>query len=149
MCQENFLFIHSVTYSTIQILKHGGTITPTYDPQLNTHIITEAGEEKTRRTLGLRHIQDIPDHIPTVKWNYVLSCRPNTNLSRMEFMHASFSCRMEAGRDWKATRGNEGRSKGKGKAVVMDNRSDGGGGGAAAAAAAPRNEQDGEVSRIE
>lgn len=56
-----------------QIVKHGGTLIPTYDPTTVTHIVTDAPRPATLRALGYKRLSEIPDHIPTVKWDWVLS----------------------------------------------------------------------------
>lgn len=56
-----------------QIVKHGGTLLPTYDASLVTHIVTDAQRRPTLRALGLRSLDDIPNHVPTVTWGWVIS----------------------------------------------------------------------------
>ncbi|KDQ56029.1 hypothetical protein JAAARDRAFT_79538 [Jaapia argillacea MUCL 33604] len=55
------------------ISKHGGTLVPEYDPTTVTHIVTEASERPTLRALGLKSLKEIPNHIATVKWSWVIS----------------------------------------------------------------------------
>ncbi|KAA1474125.1 Nucleotidyltransferase [Dentipellis sp. KUC8613] len=118
----------------------GGIVLPAYDPELVTHIIVDtANPDKpdagvTLRTLGLKKLSDIPDHVPTVKWKWVNSAKlvPNGDRAgnfrivedgngghvtvRMdwEFMHSAFVARVHAGKGFKNTGGNE-KDKGKGK----------------------------------
>ncbi|PPQ72029.1 hypothetical protein CVT26_006719 [Gymnopilus dilepis] len=88
------------------IVRHGGNLMPNYDPAVTTHIITEAQVLPTLRALGVKRLRDIPDHIPTIKWTWVLSVLGREgSLSKEEiddklgtaWMHAAFSERMEAG----------------------------------------------------
>jgi DNA polymerase lambda len=59
----------------------------------------------TLRALGLKSLKDIPDHIPTVRWNWVLTVIGRDTLTKEEidaklrdvWMHAAFSERMDAG----------------------------------------------------
>ncbi|KZT68564.1 hypothetical protein DAEQUDRAFT_745631 [Daedalea quercina L-15889] len=57
------------------IIKHGGTVVPTYDPAVITHIVTTDNPPKYPflRLCSLRSLKEIPDHIPTVKWSWVIS----------------------------------------------------------------------------
>lgn len=86
---------------------------PNYDPAVTTHIITEAQILPTLRALGVKRLRDIPDHIPTIKWTWVLSVLGREgSLSKEEiddklgtaWMHAAFSERMEAGCQPKSVR---------------------------------------------
>ncbi|KAF8812588.1 hypothetical protein BYT27DRAFT_7086875 [Phlegmacium glaucopus] len=54
-----------------QVVKYGGNLMPEYDPGVTTHIVTDALTRPTLRALGLKTLKDIPDHIPTVTWNWV------------------------------------------------------------------------------
>ncbi|EMD34974.1 hypothetical protein CERSUDRAFT_157745 [Gelatoporia subvermispora B] len=88
------------------IVKHGGTLVPSYDPAQITHIVTDGAKRPLLRSLGLRTLEDIPGHIHIVKWSWITS-----GIGRMryagnddelpqtdyEFMHASFSERMPPG----------------------------------------------------
>ena len=59
----------------------------------------------TLRALGLKALKDIPDHIPTVRWNWVLTVIGRDTLTKEEidaklrdvWMHAAFSERIDAG----------------------------------------------------
>ncbi|KAI0325262.1 hypothetical protein GY45DRAFT_1330494 [Cubamyces sp. BRFM 1775] len=55
------------------ITRHGGTLVPKYDPAEITHIVTDADERVFLRAIGLKKLSDIPQHIPTVRWSWVLS----------------------------------------------------------------------------
>jgi len=78
---------------------------PEYDPKVTTHIVTDALMRPTLRALGLKALKDIPDHIPTVKWSWVLTGIGRNTLTKEEidaklrdvWMHAAFSERMDAG----------------------------------------------------
>lgn len=109
------------------IIKHGGTLAPKYDQAVVTHIVTDTGPHITLRALSLKSLSEIPDHIPTVTWSWVLSGygrATNGNgklitdkkgngkardvddrdeeeqLLDFEFMHAAFPQRIDAGRQW-------------------------------------------------
>lgn len=88
-----------------QILKHGGHLIPNFDPKIVTHIVTDAPKISTLRALGYSRLSDIPDRIPTVKWNWILSAIGRTGLlgkedivAKMEevWYYAAFGERMEA-----------------------------------------------------
>ncbi|KAI0726960.1 hypothetical protein C8Q72DRAFT_925894 [Fomitopsis betulina] len=56
------------------IVKHGGVLVPVYDPAVVTHIVTtnrRTSSELLAQRLGIRSLDDIPDHIPTVTWSYI------------------------------------------------------------------------------
>ncbi|OBZ74633.1 DNA polymerase lambda [Grifola frondosa] len=55
------------------IVEHGGTLVPKYDPAQITHIVTEADQLLFLSDIGLQSLDEIPDHIPTVEWSWVLS----------------------------------------------------------------------------
>ncbi|OSD00718.1 hypothetical protein PYCCODRAFT_1453154 [Trametes coccinea BRFM310] len=55
------------------ITRHGGTLVPKYDPAEISHIVTDADERVFLRAIGLKKLSDIPQHIPTVKWSWVVS----------------------------------------------------------------------------
>ncbi|KAH9942097.1 hypothetical protein B0H21DRAFT_824163 [Amylocystis lapponica] len=55
------------------IVKAGGILLPTFDPERITHIVTEAGPFGLLGAIGLRSLREIPDHIHTVKWSWVVS----------------------------------------------------------------------------
>ena len=110
-----------------QIVKHGGNLLPEYDPKVTTHIITDALMRPTLRALGLKALKDIPDHIPTVKWSWVLTVLGRATLTKEEidaklrevWMHAAFNERMDAGyTPYVPTSLPFFRNKGKGKAVT-------------------------------
>lgn len=82
---------------------------PEYDSNVTTHIITDAPEGTTLRALGIKRLKDIPEHIPTLKWSWVVSgINYKNSLSKKEFdarldgdilfLHAAFHERMDAGR---------------------------------------------------
>lgn len=130
---------------------------PLYDPMTVTHIVTDATTRPTLRSLGLKSLKEIPDHIPTVRWSWVISGygrsgykknmrakEANTTKGKMkaaddddddescldfEFLHAAFPERIDAGRSW--------LKKGKGKQVP-----------AVGQASASANELAGDFSRI-
>ncbi|KIK98285.1 hypothetical protein PAXRUDRAFT_824032 [Paxillus rubicundulus Ve08.2h10] len=115
------------------IVKHGGTLVPKYDPALVTHIVTDTTARPTLRALSLKSLSEIPDHIPTVTWNWVISGYGRANKGRgrttedandkgkakasdkdderddesaaldFEFLHAAFAERIDAGRSWQRT----------------------------------------------
>ncbi|KAJ3568687.1 hypothetical protein NP233_g5553 [Leucocoprinus birnbaumii] len=86
------------------IVKHGGNLIPSYDPNIVTHIVTDATKQTTLGTLGYRRLDDIPKHIPTVTWNWVHAGK--TRVGRLDkedikikmedvWMHAAFSERFD------------------------------------------------------
>lgn len=100
---------------------------PEYDPKVTTHIVTDALMRPTLRALGLKALKDIPDHIPTVKWSWVLTVIGRNTLTKEEidaklrdvWMHAAFSERMDAGyTPYIPTSHPSFRKKGKEKAVT-------------------------------
>ena len=99
-----FLFFLRLSFQ-FQIVKYGGNLMPIYDPKVTTHIVTDASMRPTLRALGLKALKDIPEHIPTVKWNWVLTVIGRDNLTKEEidaklrdvWIHAAFSERMDAG----------------------------------------------------
>ncbi|TFY68645.1 hypothetical protein EVJ58_g880 [Rhodofomes roseus] len=56
------------------IIRYGGTVVPTYDPEVITHIVTteKPSAPAFLRATGLRSLRDIPNHIPTVTWSWVI-----------------------------------------------------------------------------
>ncbi|KAG9308110.1 hypothetical protein JVU11DRAFT_12542 [Chiua virens] len=105
------------------IVKHGGTLVPKYDPTVVTHIVTDAGVHHTLKALSLRSLSDIPDNIPTVTWDWVVSGyrRARKRVSDLpldsseqldfEFMHGAFPERIDAGCDWENARRGERHGK--------------------------------------
>ncbi|KAG1742603.1 hypothetical protein EDD22DRAFT_786565 [Suillus occidentalis] len=118
------------------IVKHGGTLVPSYDPTTVTHIVTDATTRPTLKALGLKSLKEIPNNIPTVTWSWVISgygrlgynkgkgkrgeeannpkgkanaTNDDESLLDFEFLHAAFPQRIDAGRSW--------QSRGKGKLV--------------------------------
>ncbi|PCH43258.1 hypothetical protein WOLCODRAFT_132716 [Wolfiporia cocos MD-104 SS10] len=94
------------------IMKHGGTLVPVYDPAQMTHIVTDASAPVLLRALGLRSLEEIPKHIPTVTWDWVLSVRRPSESGKetaanaehgenaqtdYEIMHAAYKQRIDAG----------------------------------------------------
>ncbi|KAF8841652.1 hypothetical protein BDN67DRAFT_900977 [Paxillus ammoniavirescens] len=115
------------------IVKHGGTLVPKYDPAIVTHIVTDTTARPTLRALSLKSLSEIPNHIPTVTWNWVISGYGRANRGKgrtienvndtgkakatdtndedddesgaldFEFLHAAFAERIDAGRSWHKT----------------------------------------------
>jgi DNA polymerase lambda len=88
----------------------------------------------TLRALGLKALKDIPDHIPTVKWSWILTGIGRNTLTKEEidaklrdvWMHAAFSERMDAGyTPYIPTSLPSFRIKGKEKAVASHNEEPG------------------------
>lgn len=109
------------------IIKHGGTLVPSYDPTTVTHIVTDATTRPTLKALGLKSLKEIPENIPTVTWSWVISgygrlghnklkgkrdeeaddtkgkanaTDDDETLLDFEFLHAAFPQRIDAGRSW-------------------------------------------------
>ncbi|KAI6117985.1 hypothetical protein F5141DRAFT_1000177 [Pisolithus sp. B1] len=119
------------------IIKHGGTLVPKYDPTIITHIVTDTGPRITLRALSLKSLSEIPDHIPTVTWSWILSGygratngngKPNKDKKGkgkaqdvdgceeeqfldFEFMHAAFPERIDAGREWNKRTGRKDKQR--------------------------------------
>ncbi|KAF9472631.1 hypothetical protein BDN70DRAFT_915818 [Pholiota conissans] len=55
------------------IVRNGGNLMPEYDPAITTHIIAEASLGTALRALGLQSYKQIPNHIPTLKWDWILA----------------------------------------------------------------------------
>lgn len=79
---------------------------PEFDSQVTTHVITDASVPTTLRALGLKNLREIPNHIPTMRWSWLLSVLGKESvLSKREideklgdtWLHAAFSKRMNAG----------------------------------------------------
>ncbi|KAJ6578743.1 DNA polymerase lambda [Mycena vulgaris] len=98
------------------IVNHGGSLFPVFDGALVTHIISDASEGPTLRALGLKSIKDIPDHIPVLKWSWVVAGMDGSDPGPL-FEHAAFSNRIPDV-EYPA-----GRGKGKGKQRVLPNAS--------------------------
>ncbi|KIJ61681.1 hypothetical protein HYDPIDRAFT_42398 [Hydnomerulius pinastri MD-312] len=121
------------------IVKYGGTLVPTYDSTIVTHIVTDASARPTLRALSLRSLSEIPDHIPTVTWNWVISGfgratkgkgRTNEDTKdkgeanaanrndeqdnealNLDFLYAAFPERINAGRSWQQSSNRQGKCK--------------------------------------
>ena len=97
---------------------------PTYDPAEVSHVVTDTSEGVTLRSLGIRKLDEIPDTVPTVRWDWVLSGKqlPREKNAReprfqmgYEFMYAAFSSRVYAGKSWPTKNGRRGTGGDKGK----------------------------------
>lgn len=80
----------------MQILRHGGTLAPVYDPTV-THILTECkNPDQLAEKIGLKKITDLPAHVPTMKWSWVLAGIAGADLPAKDFWkYAAFVCRMD------------------------------------------------------
>lgn len=95
-----------------------------YDPAVTTHIVTDAQALSTLRALGLKKLEDIPNHIPTIKWDWIAKAIGRTPILSKEgvmkvrmdelFVHTAFSERIDAGLEPII------RGKGKGKAIANE-----------------------------
>ncbi|KAF9529876.1 hypothetical protein CPB83DRAFT_851735 [Crepidotus variabilis] len=113
------------------IVKFGGNLMPRFDPKATTHILTDAAAGPTLRALALKSLKQIPEHIPTVKWTWVLSViGKETSLTKDEidrklnetWQHAAFRERMDAGyRPQKTVSLASFKDKQKGKALGSRN----------------------------
>jgi len=56
------------------MLRHGATVVPRFDARTVTHIVM--GDEVSSSTLlssiRLKNVRQIPDHIPTINWQWIL-----------------------------------------------------------------------------
>lgn len=89
-------------------MRYGGNLIPKFDPTVVTDIVTDAQVHPTLRALGLKTLDDIPDHIPTVKWGWIVSgieragdvsAAQGTSEIKLDevWLHAAFSKRINAG----------------------------------------------------
>lgn len=80
----------------LQIRMKGGTVCPTYDPGTVTHIVCEPfiTEGGALKALKLKNLEEIPDHIPTVRWEWITT--GTSGKLAIEFLHAAFSSRIHA-----------------------------------------------------
>lgn len=85
---------------------------PVFDAEVVTHIVTVATCVPTLLALGLKSLDDIPAHIPTVSWEWARR-PPNKDVDTHvhEFTHAVFSERLHADSS-KAPVRSEGEGKG-------------------------------------
>ncbi|KAG5645146.1 hypothetical protein DXG03_006863 [Asterophora parasitica] len=115
------------------ILREGGDVLPHFDPKVVTHIVSDASKLSELRALGLKKLSDIPDHIPTVTWTWVVSAigRAPTMVPgegrkvRMDepWQHAKHAERIDAGSEVARpglVRRNTDRVKGKEKEKAND-----------------------------
>ncbi|GBE86849.1 hypothetical protein SCP_1000910 [Sparassis crispa] len=71
---DDMLYASAETKGKMNIIKkHGGTLVATYDPDEVTHIVTDISKEILLKALGLRSLDQIPSHIHTVKWRWIIS----------------------------------------------------------------------------
>ncbi|KAG6826943.1 hypothetical protein H0H92_013820 [Tricholoma furcatifolium] len=88
------------------IVRHGGNLLSRYDPSITTHIITDAAAPATLRALGLKDLRDIPDHIPTVKWDWIVKAMGRLSHTAKDekvdmghaFLDAAFADRIDVGK---------------------------------------------------
>jgi hypothetical protein len=74
------------TYS--QIMDYGATLLPRFDLARVTHIVTDnrATRGPTLRALGIASLNQVPLHIPIVKWDWVeMSARAGRMMPCMEY----------------------------------------------------------------
>ena len=58
----------------MKIVQHGGTLIPEFDPAVVTHaIVDEICKGSFLENIGLKRLKDIPEHIHTVTWDWVIS----------------------------------------------------------------------------
>jgi len=95
------------------LTKHGATLLPVYDPDQVTHIITNAAIGTFKRGLGIKSLDEIPAHIPVLKWTWVVSGCGGRRMARYHD-HASYPERItfDLEDDDNVT---QPRAKGKGK----------------------------------
>ncbi|KAH8114995.1 Nucleotidyltransferase [Phellopilus nigrolimitatus] len=90
--------------------KKGATVLPTYDPDVVTHIVIDKrAKGSTLKALKLNSLDEIPDYIPTVTWDWVT---PGHAPVEHEFMFSAFADRMDSD-SRKASANRNGRGKGK------------------------------------
>jgi DNA polymerase lambda len=117
----------------LQLIRHGASLAPIFDPDTVTQIITDSlNRTVVLKTLGLKKMSNIPDHIPTVTWAWASAGMGMAKWSREQreakfredyWKHGAFSERLEAGMDLPKTtkpRNKSGKDNDKGKAAIID-----------------------------
>ncbi|KAF8994880.1 hypothetical protein BDQ17DRAFT_1251265 [Cyathus striatus] len=85
------------------IIKHGGTLAPKFDPSTVTHVIACCTLGTAVDAMGLKSWREIPDHIPTVNWNWVADSLCIKEMTKEEFdehqifQYAAFVERIDVG----------------------------------------------------
>lgn len=109
-------------------MRNGGNLFPRYDASAVTHIVTDAQTRPTLRALGLKKLSEIPNHIPTVTWSWVVSrlgkapnyTKDGTKVRTDDaWLHAAFAERIDAGIEPRPSA----KGKGKGKASETEDLS--------------------------
>ncbi|KAG6907586.1 hypothetical protein DXG01_008343, partial [Tephrocybe rancida] len=107
------------------IVRHGGTLLPRYDASITTHIVTDASAPATMRAMGIKNLSEIPNHIPTITWKWIVNGISSlSKLGKDErvrmgelFVDAAFSERIDAGKDLPPAAMATGKGKEKAKVV--------------------------------
>ncbi|KAK7045348.1 hypothetical protein VNI00_007597 [Paramarasmius palmivorus] len=103
------------------IVKLGGTLAPIFDPEIVSYIVDDAPAPPVLlRYLRLKRLKDIPDHIPTVKWEWVNCGNP---LTVEPWNYAKHVSRFDAGCKPTTTTTTR-RGKGKAKALAQEDSAD-------------------------
>ncbi|KAJ7224647.1 DNA polymerase lambda [Mycena pura] len=55
------------------IVKHGGTLLPVFDAERVTHVVSEAAMHATLRALSVTRLSQLPEHVPVVRWDWVVT----------------------------------------------------------------------------
>lgn len=90
--------------------RHGATLVARYHPDEVTHILIDDGlsVRGTLKRLGVKKLEDVPDHIPIMTWTWVNTNRLVTEVGPdgkdvrfvkmgSVFMHTAFDCRKYEG----------------------------------------------------
>ncbi|KAJ7454997.1 DNA polymerase lambda [Mycena galericulata] len=104
------------------IVKYGGNLFPVFDGALVTHIISETGIAPTLRALGLKSLKDIPEHIPVVRWKWVVDGMDDSEPGPL-FEYAAFIQRIPPV-DAPGRTSSKGKDKGKQRASELSHISD-------------------------
>ncbi|KAL0065607.1 hypothetical protein AAF712_007385 [Marasmius tenuissimus] len=116
------------------ILRHGGTLAPTYDPSTVTHIVVdrENNSGPLLKAAGIKSLKDIPEHIPCVTWAWVIDTHhtieqtpegPKPKLAEY-FPHAAFASRIPPVRGSSGSLSGFSKNKGKRKAEELAHHED-------------------------
>ncbi|KAJ7628623.1 hypothetical protein FB45DRAFT_918780 [Roridomyces roridus] len=65
-------FASDKTMKRMDLIKHhGGELSPTFDPEVVTHIVVDAHLPPFLRSAGVQKLKEIPEWIPIISWNWV------------------------------------------------------------------------------
>ncbi|KAJ7628647.1 hypothetical protein FB45DRAFT_918865 [Roridomyces roridus] len=71
-CGGDMTFASEKTMKRMDLIKHhGGELSPTFDPDVVTHIVVDAHLRPFLRSAGVQKLKEIPEWIPIISWNWV------------------------------------------------------------------------------